>query len=222
MYDDKLWHWEHVVYDSYGNIAVSWAADPYYGVMYATAYLNWTNYGYTGEERDAWSGYSIHGMRWMDYVVARWLTEDPTQFGGGDPNLGRYVGNSPTNAVDFTGLANFWIPWTWDIPNKNQSWGEFFDPTADESAAYFGGLGTGAKNIGVGAKKVATGEAGKEIGDRSVSIYENLNGKDTWNREKGRWGEMMFHIGGQTAGTHAIAEGSVGIDSGDQSGTGWL
>ncbi|MGC4002695.1 MAG: RHS repeat-associated core domain-containing protein [Pirellulales bacterium] len=115
LYDDKLWHWEHVVYDSYGNIAVSWAADPYYGVMYATAYLNWTNYGYTGEERDSWSGYSIHGRRWYDPTVGNWLTQDPIGFDAGDANLGRYVGNSPTIYVDPTGLHYVELPG----PGKN-------------------------------------------------------------------------------------------------------
>ncbi|MGC4002700.1 MAG: RHS repeat-associated core domain-containing protein [Pirellulales bacterium] len=115
LYDDKLWHWEHVVYDSYGNIAVSWAADPYYGVLYATAYLNWTNYGYTGEERDAWSGYYRMDQRWYDPIVASWITQDPIGFAGGQSNLYVYVGNSPTNYTDPTGLAGIgdWMPrWT--------------------------------------------------------------------------------------------------------------
>ncbi len=40
-----------------------------------------------------------------DPSVGRWTSEDPIDFAGGDPNLYRYVGNSPTNARDPTGLS---------------------------------------------------------------------------------------------------------------------
>lgn len=36
--------------------------------------------------------------------TGRWLTEDPVGFAAGDTNLYRYVGNSPTNVSDPTGL----------------------------------------------------------------------------------------------------------------------
>jgi hypothetical protein len=35
---------------------------------------------------------------------ARWISEDPIRFDGGDPNLYRFVGNDPINAVDPSGL----------------------------------------------------------------------------------------------------------------------
>jgi hypothetical protein len=40
-----------------------------------------------------------------DPTVGRWTIEDPIAFEGGDVNLYRYVGNSPANATDPTGLA---------------------------------------------------------------------------------------------------------------------
>ena len=40
-----------------------------------------------------------------DPSIGRWLSEDPSGFDGGDPNLYRYVGNSPANATDPTGLS---------------------------------------------------------------------------------------------------------------------
>jgi hypothetical protein len=40
-----------------------------------------------------------------DPTVGRFITEDPIGFAGRDTNLYRYVGNSPTNATDPTGLA---------------------------------------------------------------------------------------------------------------------
>jgi uncharacterized protein RhaS with RHS repeats len=36
----------------------------------------------------------------------RFLNPDPSGFGGGDTNLYRYEGNSPTNFVDPMGLAS--------------------------------------------------------------------------------------------------------------------
>lgn len=33
----------------------------------------------------------------------RWLSEDPSGFSAGDPNLMRYVGNGPTNGRDPSG-----------------------------------------------------------------------------------------------------------------------
>ncbi len=41
----------------------------------------------------------------MDTLTGRWLTEDPEGFAAGDPNLMRFVDNSPTNATDPTGLV---------------------------------------------------------------------------------------------------------------------
>ncbi len=39
-----------------------------------------------------------------DPTIGRFLSEDPIGFDGGDPNLYRYVGNSPPNGTDPTGL----------------------------------------------------------------------------------------------------------------------
>ncbi|MFO0181096.1 MAG: polymorphic toxin type 8 domain-containing protein, partial [bacterium] len=42
--------------------------------------------------------------RWYDPQLGKWLSEDPIGFAGGDVNLGRYVGNHATGAVDANGL----------------------------------------------------------------------------------------------------------------------
>lgn len=45
-----------------------------------------------------------------DPTVGRFITEDPIGFDGGDANTYRYVGNSPTNATDPSGLAGIENP----------------------------------------------------------------------------------------------------------------
>ena len=46
-----------------------------------------------------------HRQRYYDPTVGRFLTQDPEEFEAGDPNLYRYVGNSPLNATDPSGLS---------------------------------------------------------------------------------------------------------------------
>ncbi|MFO0261921.1 MAG: RHS repeat domain-containing protein, partial [Planctomycetota bacterium] len=62
---------------------------------------------------------SHHWNRWYDPQLGKWLSEDPIGFAGGDVNLGRYVGNHATGAVDWSGwivgqpyypLGHHWIP----------------------------------------------------------------------------------------------------------------
>jgi RHS repeat-associated protein len=45
-----------------------------------------------------------NNARWYDPRIGRFLSADPSGFDGGDPNLYRYVGNSPLNGADPTGL----------------------------------------------------------------------------------------------------------------------
>ncbi len=52
-----------------------------------------------------------------DPSIGRWLTEDPIGFEAEDPNFYRYVGNSPTNAKDPTGLLT-WTGLIWFIPQN--------------------------------------------------------------------------------------------------------
>lgn len=49
-------------------------------------------------------------------TIGRWTAEDPIAFAGGDANLDRYVGNSPTNAIDPSGLAPMRVP---QFPPRN-------------------------------------------------------------------------------------------------------
>jgi RHS repeat-associated protein len=61
-------------------------------------------YGYTGREFDKETGLQYNRARYYDPKLGRWISQDPIGFAAGDTNLYRYVGNSPTNATDPSGL----------------------------------------------------------------------------------------------------------------------
>jgi len=60
-------------------------------------------FAYTGQMWDATAGLDYYHARWYDASTGQFISQDPTTFAAGDPNLYRYVGNSPTNAMDPTG-----------------------------------------------------------------------------------------------------------------------
>lgn len=69
-----------------------------------------------------------------DPTIGRWTAEDPLAFEGGDVNLYRYVGNSPANATDPTGMAE-WAGGSWnplnlsfwpDSGKTNPSWWDLY------------------------------------------------------------------------------------------------
>jgi RHS repeat-associated protein len=82
----------HVTYDSFGRV------------------ISQTNpsvefrYGYTGREADGETGLDYYRARYYDASNGLFISEDPTGFDAGDGNLTRYVGNSPVNWIDPTGL----------------------------------------------------------------------------------------------------------------------
>jgi len=83
---------DHEVYNSFGQLAYESAP--------AVHHLE----GYTGAIYDPDTGMTNNWHRWYDPATGRWLSPDPIGFRAHDPNLYRYVGNSPTIVVDFTGL----------------------------------------------------------------------------------------------------------------------
>jgi RHS repeat-associated protein len=60
-------------------------------------------FGFTGRELDSETGNYYYNSRYYDPLVGRFISEDTVGFGGGDANLYRYVGNSPTNYTDPSG-----------------------------------------------------------------------------------------------------------------------
>ncbi len=83
----------HVVYDSFGKVQSQSDATVAF------------RYGYTGREKDSETGLDYYRARYYDASNGRFISEDPIGFSAGDNNLYRYVGNSPVNAIDPSGLV---------------------------------------------------------------------------------------------------------------------
>ncbi len=98
---------DHIEYGPFGNI-VSDTNAAYAGL-----------YGYTGLRQDRDAGIVIADERTLYVTTGRWMQEDPITFQAGDPNLERYVGNNPTNAVDPSGRDKGWL---WD----GKLWGPWY------------------------------------------------------------------------------------------------
>jgi len=82
----------HVEYDSFGR------------VMTQTNAAAGDRFLFTGREYDAELGLYYYRARYYDPSLGRFIAEDPSGFDGNDANLYRYVGNSPLNGTDPTGL----------------------------------------------------------------------------------------------------------------------
>ena len=105
---------EHKVYDTFGRTLSETDFDMYGTELPAgdPAEVD-TLFGYTGREWDDDIGLQYNRARWYDPAQGRWLSQDPIGFNAGDANLYRYIGNSPTNATDPSGLAgegHHWVP----------------------------------------------------------------------------------------------------------------
>jgi|GEM_PF-1200055 len=62
-------------------------------------------YGFTGREYDSEVGMYYYRARMFDPRLGRFISEDPLGFEAGDANLYRYVGNSPANGRDPSGMS---------------------------------------------------------------------------------------------------------------------
>ncbi|MEX2316721.1 MAG: RHS repeat-associated core domain-containing protein [Pirellulales bacterium] len=98
---------KHVDYDSFGKVT----GESFYskaGAPVAATHAEAVDqlFSYTGQEWDSHTKLVNYNARWYDPNTGRFLSEDPSGLDGGDANFYRYVGNSPLNATDPSGL---WI-----------------------------------------------------------------------------------------------------------------
>lgn len=84
---------DHVITDAFGQTTSE----------SNTSVSHWE--GFTGGHTDADTGDVLNGERRYDTTTGGWQTKDPIGFAGGDANTGRYADNSPTNAIDPSGLC---------------------------------------------------------------------------------------------------------------------
>jgi RHS repeat-associated protein len=93
----------HRVYDSFGNL-----------VSQTNAAVDCL-FGFAGMVYDEASGTYVTPTRRYKPTDGRWDGPDWILFGGGDTNLDRYCGNSPTNATDPSGTWR-WFGWLRPAP----------------------------------------------------------------------------------------------------------
>src|SRR5262249_54882713 len=94
---------DHLTYDAFGNVVNQTNAN------------NAPRFQFTGMQKDDETGLLFDFRRYYDPKNGRFISQDPKGFEAGDENLYRYVGNSPLDAVDPTGLAEF----DWTISNDS-------------------------------------------------------------------------------------------------------
>ncbi len=98
-----------------GTWQLSQRFDPYGRMIVRDSAMTYTlgaqlRYGWTGREWDAETGFSYHRARYFDPESRRWTQEDPIGYAGG-MNVYAYVGGSPMEATDPSGLnkaLDFW------------------------------------------------------------------------------------------------------------------
>jgi RHS repeat-associated protein len=83
---------DHIVYDSFGTI------------LSQSDSANGDRFLFAGMQFDATMGQYFDNARWYVPGTGRFSTQDPKSFGAGDPNLYRYVFNTPTIWTDPSGM----------------------------------------------------------------------------------------------------------------------
>jgi RHS repeat-associated protein len=85
-----------------GGIASTYSYDNFGNVLSQTGSVA-NPFQYTGREFDSEVGLWYYRARYYDANTGRFVSEDPTGFGSGDPNFYRYVMNNPVVLIDPSG-----------------------------------------------------------------------------------------------------------------------
>jgi RHS repeat-associated protein len=85
----------HLSYDSFGN------------VIFQTNPTVDNHYLFTGREFDSETGLYYYRARYFNPEIGRFIEEDPIEFASGDTNFYRYVGNSPLDRTDPSGMFSY-------------------------------------------------------------------------------------------------------------------
>jgi RHS repeat-associated protein len=93
------------VADASGVVQTEYTYEPF-GKTTASGASNSSAYQYTGRENDE-TGLYYYRARYYHPQLQRFISEDPSEFEGGDINLFAYVWNSPLVYIDPSGLSGF-------------------------------------------------------------------------------------------------------------------
>jgi RHS repeat-associated protein len=101
--------------DQTGGVPTTYTYEPY-GKTTVSGTSSASFFGFTGRENDSTGTLSLYNYRMRAYspTLQRFLSEDPINFHGGDPNLYRYVSGNPIQGLDplgtsiFDALGDFW------------------------------------------------------------------------------------------------------------------
>src|SRR5947207_1013822 len=88
--------------NSSGALAKTYIYDSF-GRLFSSSGPASNPYGFTGRELDSETGLQYYRARYYDPAIGRFLSEDPIRFQAG-MNFYAYVGNSPLNAIDPSGM----------------------------------------------------------------------------------------------------------------------
>lgn len=97
--------------DSTGTVQTQYTYEPF-GNTSLTGVADSNSAQYTARENDG-TGLYYYRARYFDPQTQRFISEDPSEFEGGDLDFYSYVGNEPTGFIDPTGLDGILINYDW-------------------------------------------------------------------------------------------------------------
>jgi RHS repeat-associated protein len=101
---------ERYLYDPYGDVTIT---DANWNPTSGNTSSFGSRYLFQGSRLDTVTGWYDFRNRDLIPSEGRWAERDPLGLAAGDPNIYRFVGNSPTNAIDPSGLAvHLQGPWS--------------------------------------------------------------------------------------------------------------